>query len=444
MVEQFGPHRSGRTASRHAEDRQPGALPAYLRIAEHLTIEIGTGRLSSGDRLPTERDLAARYGVSMMTLRKALAVVTERGLIARRQGSGNYVLGGAQTRRHLRALPAGGRAGWRRVAHGGAAGFDAPAQAATTWPISALPRTPSASAACADSTTSPSRWRRSGSTPFRPPQARASVGIALQDLCRPPRPHHHPGGGSGQRRAPARWAPKHCVFRPATTMGLVERRSFDQYGTPAEASRSWFDPATARATSHGCPEAPGRTRHMRYGIVGCGMMGQEHIRNIALLAQAEVSAFVEPDAGMAAATQALVPGATPCPDLGPGLLARNDVDALVIASPNHCTCRSFRTWPAPAPCPSSSKSRSPRAPRTTRPCAIWPATTPRRSGSRWNTATCPPSRASANWRKRPPAASRCSRSASTAFPSSRRSATGTASTATPAGRWSRNAAISST
>jgi hypothetical protein len=27
---------------------EPGALPAYLRIAEHLTIEIGTGRLSPG------------------------------------------------------------------------------------------------------------------------------------------------------------------------------------------------------------------------------------------------------------------------------------------------------------------------------------------------------------------------------------------------------------
>jgi predicted dehydrogenase len=73
---------------------------------------------------------------------------------------------------------------------------------------------------------------------------------------------------------------------------------------------------------------------MRYGIVGCGMMGQEHIRNIALLAQAEVSAFVEPDPGMAAATQALVPRATPCADLS-GLVQRNDVDALVIASPNH-------------------------------------------------------------------------------------------------------------
>ena len=46
---------------------------------------------------------------------------------------------------------------------------------------------------------------------------------------------------------------------------------------------------------------------MNYGIVGCGMMGQEHIRNIALLTGAEVSAFVEPDPGMAAATQGLVP-----------------------------------------------------------------------------------------------------------------------------------------
>jgi myo-inositol 2-dehydrogenase/D-chiro-inositol 1-dehydrogenase len=52
---------------------------------------------------------------------------------------------------------------------------------------------------------------------------------------------------------------------------------------------------------------------MRYGIVGCGMMGQEHIRNIALLAQAEVSAFVEPDPGWPPQTQSLVPGATPCP-----------------------------------------------------------------------------------------------------------------------------------
>jgi GntR family transcriptional regulator len=42
------------------------------------------------------------------------------------------------------------------------------------------------------------------------------------------------------------WAPETLRLAPGTTMGLVERRSFDQYGNPAEASRSWFDPARAR------------------------------------------------------------------------------------------------------------------------------------------------------------------------------------------------------
>ncbi|MEM7723409.1 MAG: Gfo/Idh/MocA family oxidoreductase [Pseudomonadota bacterium] len=79
----------------------------------------------------------------------------------------------------------------------------------------------------------------------------------------------------------------------------------------------------------------------RYGIVGCGMMGQEHIRNIGLLAQAEVAAFVEPNAGMAAETHALIPGATACADI-PSLVTRNDVDALIIASPNHLHTRQLR------------------------------------------------------------------------------------------------------
>ena len=73
---------------------------------------------------------------------------------------------------------------------------------------------------------------------------------------------------------------------------------------------------------------------IRYGIIGSGMMGQEHIRNIALLPDAAVTAFVEPDPGMVAATRALVPQAAHMPDIA-ALLARDDVDALLIASPNH-------------------------------------------------------------------------------------------------------------
>ena len=71
-----------------------GALPTYLRIAEALTIDIGGGRLAAGEKLPPERTMASDHGVAVATLRKALRLLEERGLIERRQGSGNYVLGG--------------------------------------------------------------------------------------------------------------------------------------------------------------------------------------------------------------------------------------------------------------------------------------------------------------------------------------------------------------
>ncbi|MCB2120743.1 MAG: Gfo/Idh/MocA family oxidoreductase, partial [Rhodobacteraceae bacterium] len=37
---------------------------------------------------------------------------------------------------------------------------------------------------------------------------------------------------------------------------------------------------------------------IRYGLIGAGMMGQEHIRNIALLDGAELAALADPDEGM--------------------------------------------------------------------------------------------------------------------------------------------------
>ena len=48
---------------------------------------------------------------------------------------------------------------------------------------------------------------------------------------------------------------------------------------------------------------------INYGIVGCGMMGQEHARNIALLPEARVAAVFEPDAQMADAARRVVPAA---------------------------------------------------------------------------------------------------------------------------------------
>ncbi len=45
----------------------------------------------------------------------------------------------------------------------------------------------------------------------------------------------------------------------------------------------------------------------KYGLIGAGMMGQEHIRNIALLDGAEVVAIYEPDPSMRAIAAALAP-----------------------------------------------------------------------------------------------------------------------------------------
>ncbi|WP_227285492.1 Gfo/Idh/MocA family oxidoreductase [Boseongicola sp. H5] len=73
---------------------------------------------------------------------------------------------------------------------------------------------------------------------------------------------------------------------------------------------------------------------MRYGIIGCGMMGQEHIRNIRLLPGVTVAAIAEPDPGMRATARALAPDAAFCDSIAE-LLARPDIDALVIATPNH-------------------------------------------------------------------------------------------------------------
>jgi len=72
---------------------------------------------------------------------------------------------------------------------------------------------------------------------------------------------------------------------------------------------------------------------LNYGIIGTGMMGQEHIRNLALLPGARVATLCEPDPQMRAAAKALAPGATAHADLG-ALLAQPGLDALVIASPN--------------------------------------------------------------------------------------------------------------
>jgi GntR family transcriptional regulator len=69
----------------------PGALPLYLQVSELLIRDIAAGRLIDGERLPPEREMAADLGIAVGTLRQALKALTDKGLVERIQGSGNYI-----------------------------------------------------------------------------------------------------------------------------------------------------------------------------------------------------------------------------------------------------------------------------------------------------------------------------------------------------------------
>jgi myo-inositol 2-dehydrogenase / D-chiro-inositol 1-dehydrogenase len=83
------------------------------------------------------------------------------------------------------------------------------------------------------------------------------------------------------------------------------------------------------------------TPTLRYGFIGCGMMGQEHLRNLALLPGSQVTRMFEPDDGMAAKALALAPGAVRVASLE-AVAQAADVDALVITSPNDCHAEQLR------------------------------------------------------------------------------------------------------
>jgi GntR family transcriptional regulator len=66
-------------------------LPLYHQLAEELLAQIRSGGYGAGHKLPSEHELAERYGVGRPTVRQATDVLVQRGLLTRRRGSGTYV-----------------------------------------------------------------------------------------------------------------------------------------------------------------------------------------------------------------------------------------------------------------------------------------------------------------------------------------------------------------
>lgn len=223
---------------------QPGALPLYLQISELLIRDIAAGRLIDGERLPPERDMAQTLGIAVGTLRQALKVMQEKGLIDSIQGSGNYVRAKADASSvyallRIELLTGGGL------------------PTARVLSVDHLPKDP----ALPDFGTSPygHRIRRlrylSGQVAAVEEiwlDASHAPQVAQTDLSESLYLFYRQKLNLWIARAVDRvglgplpdWAPAEFPHSPGTPLPLITRVSWDQTGASVEASFTWYDPTT--------------------------------------------------------------------------------------------------------------------------------------------------------------------------------------------------------
>lgn len=224
----------------------PGSLPLYLQISELLIRDIAAGRLIDGERLPPEREMAAQLGIAVGTLRQALADLTEKGMLNRVQGSGNYI--------RAKADPASVYAMFRlELAQGGGL------PTARVLSVDRLPKDP----ALPDFGTSPEghrirRLRHLSGTLAAVEEIWLDGSyidrIAADDLSESLYLFYRQRLNLWITRAEDRvgqgplpdWAPPEFPHAPGTPLPLITRVSWAQDGARAEASFTWYDPATTR------------------------------------------------------------------------------------------------------------------------------------------------------------------------------------------------------
>ncbi|MBV5336580.1 MAG: GntR family transcriptional regulator [Deltaproteobacteria bacterium] len=82
----------------------PTFSPLYLQIRGLITRSLESGEWGPGDIIPSEFELATRYGVSQGTVRKAIDEMAAENLLVRRQGKGTYVASHNDPRSYFRFL----------------------------------------------------------------------------------------------------------------------------------------------------------------------------------------------------------------------------------------------------------------------------------------------------------------------------------------------------
>ena len=67
------------------------AMPRYEQVKSHILKLIGDGTLAPHDRVPSENELVDAFGLSRMTVNRALRELAEEGYVVRLAGVGTFV-----------------------------------------------------------------------------------------------------------------------------------------------------------------------------------------------------------------------------------------------------------------------------------------------------------------------------------------------------------------
>lgn len=221
------------------------ALPRHLQISEMLTREIKAGLRRDGDRLPPERTFAEELGVSVGTLRKALADLSEKGMLERVHGSGNYVRDNPEVS-SIYAL--------FRLEKPGGGGLPS----ARLLSVEHIPRP--ADVPRLDDAAHPFRFRRIRALDGIPVAAEEmwlggsrATSISREEIGESLYQFYADRLGFRITRVEDRvrvgrlpdWGAPHFQSMTRDGWGYIERLSQDETGALAEFSRTWFDPQKA-------------------------------------------------------------------------------------------------------------------------------------------------------------------------------------------------------
>ena len=83
--------RSPTKLRRHDNNLPDSASPLYEKIKDHILQNINSGEWSQDQRMPSENDLVSTFGVSRMTINRALRELTESGILVRVHGVGTFI-----------------------------------------------------------------------------------------------------------------------------------------------------------------------------------------------------------------------------------------------------------------------------------------------------------------------------------------------------------------